>query len=412
MSNGKNLILLANEFPYGYGEAYLNSEVEYYEPFKNVYICALQLRRRNKGNVRKVPANCKVIPVDFVPIAYMLMAFYTVFCKDFWRELRKLRIEKMLSGKRILQLLVYVSRAHYEAEVIARRLKSINLAGGNTVIYSYRFGYQPYVACLIKKKLHVSGKIISRAHRYDLYEYSKNTNYIPMREYLLENIDMCYPCSKDGVNYLQVKYPRYSDKVKVSYLGTKDFGIANRIESSSFRLVSCSNITPVKRLDLLVRALSVISEHQIEWTHYGKGPLELEVRRLADEILPRNVSVNWQGEKPNHEILNDYKSGKYDLFINVSSSEGLPVSIMEACSFGIPCIATNVGGTSEIIVNHMNGVLLDATASADEVSKAIQEFLTMSKELYSTYSANARNSWENGFDSEKNYSNFVKLLIG
>ena len=35
----------------------------------------------------------------------------------------------------------------------------------------------------------------------------------------------------------------------------------------------------------------------------------------------------------------------YHVFLNVSSSEGVPVSIIEAMSFGIPCIATNVGGT-------------------------------------------------------------------
>ena len=43
-----------------------------------------------------------------------------------------------------------------------------------------------------------------------------------------------------------------------------------------------------------------------------------------------------------------------DLFLTVSANEGIPVSIMEAQSFGIPVIATDVGGISEI-VNNVNG---------------------------------------------------------
>ena len=47
----------------------------------------------------------------------------------------------------------------------------------------------------------------------------------------------------------------------------------------------------------------------------------------------------------------------FDLFVNMSLSEGIPVSIMEAISFGIPIIATNVGGNAEI-VNDETGVLI------------------------------------------------------
>lgn len=51
-------------------------------------------------------------------------------------------------------------------------------------------------------------------------------------------------------------------------------------------------------------------------------------------------------------MMNDF-----DLFVNMSLSEGIPVSIMEAISFGIPIIATNVGGNAEI-VNDETGVLI------------------------------------------------------
>ena len=66
-------------------------------------------------------------------------------------------------------------------------------------------------------------------------------------------------------------------------------------------------------------------------------------------------------------------------FINVSSSEGIPVSIMEVMSFGIPVIGTNVGGVSEL-VNQENGHLLSANPAAQEIVSVIEKFQQLSNE--------------------------------
>lgn len=62
----------------------------------------------------------------------------------------------------------------------------------------------------------------------------------------------------------------------------------------------------------------------------------------------------------------------------MSDSEGIPVSIMEAMSFGIPVIARNVGGMSEI-VNEENGLLLENDDAEDAASK-ISSLLTDCRE--------------------------------
>ena len=49
---------------------------------------------------------------------------------------------------------------------------------------------------------------------------------------------------------------------------------------------------------------------------------------------------------------------KYDLLMNVSYFEGIPVSMMEALSVGIPLLGPDVGGVSEIIKNGYNGFLV------------------------------------------------------
>ncbi|NCO54621.1 MAG: glycosyltransferase, partial [Bacteroidetes bacterium] len=63
-----------------------------------------------------------------------------------------------------------------------------------------------------------------------------------------------------------------------------------------------------------------------------------------------------------------------DLFINVSESEGIPVSIMEALSAGIPVIATNVGGTNEIVNNDV-GFLIDKEFEINTAVNIINNYL-------------------------------------
>ena len=110
-------------------------------------------------------------------------------------------------------------------------------------------------------------------------------------------------------------------------------------------------------------------------------------------------------------MLDYYKNNIIDIFINLSASEGIPVSIMEANSFGIPCIATNVGGTGEIVYNNINGFLLDAEFRINDVVNIIENYNNMSYEEIMELRHNARKIWENNYSAENNYKSFIQELI-
>lgn len=63
-----------------------------------------------------------------------------------------------------------------------------------------------------------------------------------------------------------------------------------------------------------------------------------------------------------------------DVFVNPSYAEGLPTSVLEAGSVGVPVIATDVGGTREIIRDGQNGVLVKPSDVAG-LRKAIEKIL-------------------------------------
>jgi len=108
-------------------------------------------------------------------------------------------------------------------------------------------------------------------------------------------------------------------------------------------------------------------------------------------------------------VMEFYKTNPIDLFINVSSSEGIPVSIMEAQAFGVPVMATDVGGTAEI-VNNENGILLPANPSVEAIADEISALIGNQTELKKKRGISV-NNWKTYFNAEENYRNFSKQLV-
>lgn len=406
----KTLFLLTNAFPYGNWEPYLETEIKYYDQFDKVYIFALQIRKEHLNTKRTVGNNIEVIPIlKASNITYLLYTIKTLVDKNLYKEFIRLIKSNKLTWTNIINMLVFFSRAHYEADLILKKMKG--KVEENSIFYSYRFEYQPYVAILLKKKWKLNSKIVSRAHRYDLYEEQHKGSYIPMREGILKEIDYVFPCSEHGSQYLKNKFPEYEEKISTRLLGTVDYSekIYERSEEC-IQVVSCSNVVEVKRLDFLIEALALIKDIPIKWTHYGDGILMDKIKKLAKEKLTGKILYDFKGNTDNQKLLQEYGEKNYYLFINVSSSEGIPVSIMEAMSFGIPCIATDVGGTKEIINTPENGILIDANISKECLAEYIREFCNLDTEMYMLLRKNARNTWLEKYNSRKNYTEFIREL--
>ena len=86
----------------------------------------------------------------------------------------------------------------------------------------------------------------------------------------------------------------------------------------------------------------------------GDGEVD-KARVLAHELgLESHVEfLGWVSGNAKNELLRDA-----DIFVLPSYNEGLPVSILEAMSWGIPVITTTVGGIPELVEDHVNGFLI------------------------------------------------------
>lgn len=398
--------MLTKYFPYGTGEAFIENEIsEFAKQYDKIYIIACEVQkdetyvRTVPENVMyfRVPAKCKSIQ----KVRDMICGISNIFSLDS-------EFKNELGACNAIKQKLFLAYFEAKSKRIYRSIMKLGIIDeiehGSYVLYSYWLFTTARVGILISKQKKPR-YMISRAHGYDLYEYRNSIKYLPFRKLFLEKYNLILPCSNDGTRHIQEKYQNYLNKVETAYLGTLDNGIGKYSTDGVFRIVSCSRISSEKRVEKILEALSLIKEKKIfiEWTHIGDG-CGLEKLKKDASSLPNNISVSFIGNLPNKKVLEFYKNNKVDLFINVSSSEGLPVSIMEAISFGIPVIATDVGGTSEIVINDLNGILIKKDFRSNELAKKIVLFEKYkSDERYLEYRVQCRKYWENNFMALHNY---------
>lgn len=310
----------------------------------------------------------------------------------------------------------FCARAKREFSLCMNKLKKYDFTQYDSItIYSYWFFVSAMIGTMVKDSLLPyckNIKLVSRAHGYDVYESVNRLNYLPMRTYLLDKFDAVYPCSINGEEHIRKLYPVFAKKINHSYLGTADRGVTCE-SKDGFHIVSCSRMVELKRLERIVGALSLLCDSGISnlrWTHIGGGPEFEKIKKLAEKKLDF-MSFEFTGDMKNADVLDYYSKTPVDLVLNVSRTEGLPVSLMEAISFGIPVIATDVGGVSEVIKHNYNGRLINAKFVDSDLAFEIKQLAFKETGERQKMRNNARSYWEENFNADNNYSEFVKKII-
>lgn len=409
----KKLIFVTSKYPFGLAETFIENEIKYLsKSFDKVFVYAKDANSSDKK--RPVPENVTVFAANAKEVSksdYLPCLIKPIVVKEIFKN--------CLCGNvpaKIMDCWFFYASFLNKIKNLNKFLNICDIKPEDEVtIYSYWLSSIGMCALNIKYMLNKHGKkfkCVARCHGFDVYAERSYINYLPFQEYLIKNFDEVYPCSKSGENYLKELYPRLKDKISAKYLGVEDnFNSVFPEKDNVFSIVSCSNVIPVKRVHLIAEALSNITNKEILWTHFGDGEDFENIKNLSAQILPKNIKAEFKGRIPNSEIYEFYNKNNVNLFINVSSSEGLPVSIMEAVSFGIPVIATNVGGTNEIVLNQKNGFLLEEDFKTDELANLIIKFIDLPKDEYQEFCKNARETFENSFNAEKNYKIFCENCL-
>ncbi len=161
---------------------------------------------------------------------------------------------------------------------------------------------------------------------------------------------------------------------------------SKKVRNKYFKILTVANLHPRKGHKYLLLAIKSIYEQgydDMEFIFAGRDDYQGKLHSFAESLGVRD-KVHFAG------FQNDIYPLLYacDLFLLPSCIEGIPISIIEAMSFGKPVIATNVGGIPEIIKNNGTGLLIPA-CDPKAISEAILK-LYYSKEKRNYLAKNAK----------------------
>jgi glycosyltransferase involved in cell wall biosynthesis len=331
---------------------------------------------------------------------YLLLDLLRILCsRRFWIGVW----EVLTSPLRLRSLISWELRR----ESIVQAIEGLLDDASTTIVYSYWFDYAASMASVLRDR-HEIARAVCRAHGWDVYEERCSH---PLRQVDVKSIDRVHCVSENGARYLAHCYPSYAERFRHSYLGVKPgVHVPLGAVSASVLVCSCSSMIALKRVPLIAASLIELAcrkpQWQVTWMHFGEGEERPSVQAVL-AIASTNLKTLLPGECPHAEVLDFYRRGVH-VFINASTSEGIPVSIMEALSYSIPVVATSVGGVPEA-VDESCGVLVDASITPAELADAVLRLLLSPG--YAEMRVAAHERWMKQFNGPANFAAFARSLF-
>lgn len=181
--------------------------------------------------------------------------------------------------------------------------------------------------------------------------------YIRMEDQLLRNVQTISAVSESVSARMKIKYPDMVVKVIYNGVDTNLFKPATSIfDKKDLYILYTGRLDSNKGVQDLIKAFAIFSKKcpQIKLILAGRGPYE---RYLRNMIKTQNIkNVIFKGFVLGDELIQLYQNAS--IYVLPSYSEGLPTSLLEAMSCGLPCVVTNVDGSKDVVNDGANGLLV------------------------------------------------------
>ncbi|WP_108821709.1 glycosyltransferase [Dysgonomonas sp. Marseille-P4361] len=272
----------------------------------------------------------------------------------------------------------------------------------------FRFKYKPDVVHLHSSKMGVLGRIafsrkstVYTVHGFDSIRKAFR-KFLIVEKFLKKKVFRIVGVSQYDVDMM--KEEGITNKVVRVYNGVTDYYKKDikrvddtlswefeRLKTQFPKTIVCiSRISKQKKFDLFLDIARQMPEYAFVWIG-NKQPME---------NLPANVFCLG-------ETHSAYYYFKYaDLFILPSNYEGLPMSLLEALSYGIPVVASAVGGITEVL-DGKNGYAVEN--NIDDFTNKIESILS-NETVYMSMSEHARQSYLANFTFEKMIDGYKSIF--
>ncbi len=277
----------------------------------------------------------------------------------------KAELKAAIKNKSISSLLregfVSLKILYLRRYLMKKAIKGLNV----DIAISSRFLYHKMLTRNIKKGV----VCIAQEHNH----HNNNKKYIYKQIRAVRDMDYFMPVSKELTDFYR---PKLKGKVRCHYIPHHLEYMPDTVSTlNSKNIVSIGRLSKEKGIDDLIKIFSLVSESHPDWTLHiiGDGDcrlqIEAEIRQngLEDKIILYGFK--------NREEINSILSNS-SIFATTSHTEAFGLVIIEAQSFGIPCVAfDSARGALEIINNQENGIIIK-NRSVSDMADAINTLIT------------------------------------
>lgn len=230
-------------------------------------------------------------------------------------------------------------------------------------------------------------KIIYTAHGFHFFKGAPIINwllYFPIERYLSKYTDILITINKEDYHIANRKFKAKeityipgigidSNKFGGSSIDRESKRNEMGVTSTDTVLLSVGELIERKNHSVVIKALAKLANPNIKYFICGRGQLEAELKKLAIENQVEN-QVIFLGFRT--DVSDIYKAA--DIFVFPSLQEGLPVALMEAISTGLPVVASEIRGNTDLISNGEGGFLVqhsDIQGYINAIEKVMSEEL-------------------------------------
>lgn len=396
-----DLVMFTGTFPYG-GEAVLGGEIAITAPhFERVFVIPSHRGRE----AARLPPNAELIDLGWQ--------------RGGSRAAKRSALRSTLAVEILARTLrhrsnlrAYAANARFYLDVLAESLlRARRLEAwvedndlGDAVFYDFWFENSTLALAALRRR-GVIRCAVSRAHGFDVFDARwGGKGRVPFREFKAENLDAVFAVSEDGARYLRGKFGAEAGKVRLARLGIPASPTFPQVAAEPPLVVSCSALRPDKQVRRIPEVLRACGR-PLRWVHFGDGPERRRVEEAA-AALPATVTWELRGTIENTAVREFYATEPVSAFLSLSRAEGVPVSMMEAQSVGIPIVALSVGGVPEIVTPEA-GVSLPADADVATVAAALERAIDPA----GFDRATIRLAFADRYEASANYGRFADALL-
>ena len=179
---------------------------------------------------------------------------------------------------------------------------------------------------------------------------------------------------------------------------------AGRLDTQGFKLLFVGRLAAIKDLKTLIRAVSLAAQRVPDMSLWivGDGPVRADLESLSNELGMQHRVRFWGQQMDTARFFS-----AADCFAMSSVSEGLPMSLLQAMSIGLPAVVTDVGGMAEVVQLAGCGLTPPVGNSSAMADALVQ--LASDGAMRARFATKAISAYEDQFTLERMESAYMAL---